>query len=345
MPSLGKAFAAICAVLFVISSVVVLLLFNIEAQAFSSTTYKQAFANQRLYERMPAILATALAEFLNGSPNNLPFLKAVKVEDWQNIITTLLPPEELKAIADNALDSTFDYLNGRTNSATISLLPVKSRLSGETGISVVVQLLSLQPDCTAEQITQIMFGLASGEIQLCNPPPEAVGLLAPFIQSQLQAIVNIFPNEVTFISGIASGTPNDPRNQLNTARFIMKLGLFLPALFLFGIVLFAVHRFKDLLLWWGWPLMITGGISVLISLFGSPLIGWFLQLIILRQGTTFIPPVLAASLGETASAVAREILSPVLIEGFILGFVGLGMVMAATFLIRSTPEIVEPPPL
>jgi len=325
----------ICAVLLVISSVLVLLLFNIEAKAFSSTTYKQAFADQRLYERMPQILASAISAFLAENPNSLPFLKALKVEDWQNIISTILPPEELKGVADNTLDSTFDYLNGKTNSANLSLLPFKSRLVGESGINVVVQILGLQPACTPEQITQIVFGLLGGEIALCNPPPEAMGLLAPFIQGQLQAIINIFPNEVTFISGAASGTPNDPRLELNTVRFAIKLSLFLPALFLFGIVIFAVHTFRDLLIWWGWPLMIAGGISVLLALFGSPLIGWILQLVIQRQGAIFIPPVLAASLGETASAVARQMLQPVMIEGFIVGFVGLGMVVIATFLLRD----------
>jgi hypothetical protein len=191
--SFGKLLAAICAILFVISGVSVLLLFNIEAKAFSSTTYKQAFEDQRLYERMPTILASALTTFLAENPNTMPFLKALKVEDWQNIITTLLPPEELNIIADNALDATFDYLNGKTNSAALSVLPVKSRLVGETGINVVIQIIGLQPACTPEQITQILFGLLGGEIALCNPPPEAMALLTPFIQSQLQAMINSFP--------------------------------------------------------------------------------------------------------------------------------------------------------
>ncbi len=81
--------------------------------------------------------------------------------------------------------------------------------------------------------------------------------------------------------------------------------------------------------------MITGGISVLIALLGSPLVGWILRLVIENQGTIFVPPVLAASLAETASAVAQQMLGPVLIEGFVLGFAGLGMVIVATLLVRS----------
>jgi len=44
--TLGQIFAAICAILFVMSAVIVLLLINVEAKAFSSATYKQAFEDQ-----------------------------------------------------------------------------------------------------------------------------------------------------------------------------------------------------------------------------------------------------------------------------------------------------------
>jgi len=67
-----KIIAGICAVLFVISGVIALFAFNIESKAFNSATYKQAFENQNLYERMPEILANALhtsiAENVNAPP-------------------------------------------------------------------------------------------------------------------------------------------------------------------------------------------------------------------------------------------------------------------------------------
>ena len=50
MGTFGKFLAAICAILFIVTSVLVLLLINIESKAFSSATYKQAFADQGLYQ-------------------------------------------------------------------------------------------------------------------------------------------------------------------------------------------------------------------------------------------------------------------------------------------------------
>jgi len=196
---LGTVLAAICAVLFVMISVLVLLLFNIEQRAFSSATYKQAFENQRLYERMPAILGTALTTYIAENGSAVPFLQVLTVEDWQNSILLLLPPEELKGMANNALDATFDYLNGRTNSAAISLLPVKVHLAGESGIQLVLQILRRQPACTPEQLTQMALGFFGGQIALCNPPDQAIGLMMPFIQTQLQSMTAIFPNEVNFL--------------------------------------------------------------------------------------------------------------------------------------------------
>ena len=332
MDTLGKFFAAICALLFVVSAVLVFLLFNLERKAFSSETYKQAFEEQRLYERMPALLASTLTTYISENPNAIPLVKALRVENWQATLTTLLPPEELKALADNALDSTFDYLNGKTDSAIISLVPIKTHLVGESGLQVVRQFLSLQPACTAEQLTQMALGLLGGQIALCNPPEEAMGFMAPFIQAQLQSMTPLIPDQVAFIPSTLSNTPNDPRLKLNLVRSAIKLTPFIPILFLFGIAVFAVRSLRELFTWWGWPFLLAGTTSVLVALVGSPVIGWILQLLIQTQGTIFIPPVLAQTIGEAASAVARQMLVPVVIEGFILAIVGLGMLILAMFL-------------
>jgi hypothetical protein len=333
--TLGKLLAALCAVLFVMSSVFVLLLFNIERKAFSSETYKQAFVDQGLYQRIPALLASMLTTSIAENQNAIPLLRALTVTNWQTSITTLLPPEELKALSDNALDSTFDYLNGKTDSAVISLVPVKTHLVGESGLQVVRQFLSLQPQCTTEQLTQMALGLLGGQIALCNPPEEAIGLMAPFIQGQLQVMTSLIPDQLAFIPGTSSNTPNDPRLKLNAVRSAIKLTPFIPVLFLFGIAVFAVRTLREWLIWWGWPILITGAMSVFTALVGSPLIGWILQLLIQNQGKIFIPSILATSIGETTSAVARQMLAPVVIEGFILAFLGLGMLIASMFILRQ----------
>jgi hypothetical protein len=327
-----KTLAAICAALFVLAGVPILLMFNIERMAFSSATYKQAFENQSLYERMPALVAATLTTTLSQNGALPPFLKELTAEEWQATISSLLPPEELRAMTDQTLDSTFDYLNFRSNSVEVSLLPVKARLAGDAGVNVVHEFLRTQPDCTLEQLTQMGLGLLSGNIALCNPPAEALGFFAPFIQSQLQAITATFPDQIALVPGVESGTANDPRLRLQWIRSGIVFSPFFLFLLLLAIAVFAVRSLRDLLVWWGWPLLITGALAALIALAGSPLIGGIMQLIIQIYGATFLPPMLASAIGETASAVASQMLVPAVIQGFVLAVIGLMMVIVGMLL-------------
>jgi hypothetical protein len=335
MQTLGKFLAAVCAISFVVSGVMALLLFNIERKAFSSETYKQAFERQNLYERMPAILAAALSTSIAEGGNADTLLSGFSTEDWEASIVSLLPPEELRALADDILDSTFDYINGETNSAVVSLAPLKRQLTGASSVQAVTQLLRSQPDCTAEQLMQIAFGfLAGGEMLLCNPPAEALGLMTPLIEMQLQVMMSAFPDQVTLISNAQSGTPDDPRIGLNTARILMKISPIFPLGFLLGMTLFAVRSIKDWLKWWGWSFAVTGGIGLFIALLGSSVVGFIIHLVLLDQGTGFIPLILLSTMRETMDAVARQILNPVVKEGLILAASGWGMVIGVFLIAR-----------
>lgn len=342
MRELLKLLAFICSILFIIISILVLLFFNIDRKAFSSTIYKQAFEDQKLYERMPALMASALQESISQNPNAFPFLKELSAEDWQLTIASLLPPEEMRALADGALDSTFDYINGKTNSAVILLLPIKTHLVGESGVNVIKQFLKTQPDCTVEQLTQMGLGLLGGNIALCNPPEQAMGLIEPLIQSQLQTIIAAIPDQITIISSTDSRTTNDPRYKLHIMRSAIHFSPFFVILLLLAIALLAIRSIRDLLLWWGGPFLIVGVVSALIGLIGSPLIGWILQFLILKQTASFLPSVLASSIGETAGAVASQILTPVTVQGFALALFGLIMLVIRILLDRRAADSALP---
>lgn len=335
MRELLRFLAAICAVLFVIGAVVVLVLFNVERKAFTAETYKQAFEDQRLYERMPALMASALQTSIAQNPNPFPFLKELSAEEWQSTIASLLPPEEMRALADGALDSTFDFINGKTNSAVISMLPIKSQLAGPSGVNVIKQFLKSQPDCTVEQLTQMGLGFLGGNIALCNPPEQAMSLVEPLIQSQLQTVTAAFPDQIAIISSNTdSRSPNDPRYKLHIIRSAIHFSPIFVILLLLAIGLLAVHSLRDFLLWWGMPFLIIGAITILISLVGSPLVSGILQFFIQRQAGAFLPAILASSIAETAGAVARQILIPVTVEGLIITVIGIGMVLLSIFLPR-----------
>jgi hypothetical protein len=248
------------------------------------------------------------------------------------MIVMLLPPAELKAITNNALDATFDYLNGRSPSVVISLLPLKAQLAGPSGMAVVLQVLSRQPACSAEQLLLIAQG--PDQVTLCNPPPEAIGSMTPFIQLQMQTMTAQIPNEFTLVPGTLSDTPYDPRRVLNAVRSVIRFSPILPVLLLFSIALFAVRSLVDWFTWWGWPFFLAGYISAVVAMLGSPLVGGLLRVQILSYGAMFIPTAFVEALAETTSAVTLQLIAPAALHGFLLGSLGLGMVILAVLLPR-----------
>jgi hypothetical protein len=109
---------------------------------------------------------------------------------------------------------------------------------------------------------------------------------------------------------------------------------------LLAIALFAIRSIRDFFVWWGWPLLMVGAVTSLIGLMGAPLIGWLLQFLVQTQGMIFLPPLLASSIAETASAVAHLILVPVMLQGILLAAIGFGMVILSLFLKRRMPEAI-----
>ena len=332
MNTLGKVLAGICAALFVITGAAALLLFNIERRAFSADTYKQAFENQGLYEQMPGILSHALVNSPAEAEGAEGLLRSIDAGGWESILAFLIPPEELKALGDDALDSIFDYLNGKTDSAAVSLLPFKRHLVSPAGVEAVLGIMRSQPDCTLEQVVQMTLGAIGGnELVLCNPPEDVVGILTPLIEAQLQFLTITFPDKLTLISDEKSGTPDDPRLGLNRARALMKLTPLFPLFFLLGMTILAVRSPTGWLRWWGWSLLLTGMVGALIALMGSPIVGSIFQRALRGRAAGVIPPVLFSTLNETVSAVARQMLKPVAFEGLILLLLGAAMLGTALY--------------
>jgi hypothetical protein len=230
------------------------------------------------------------------------------------------------------LDSTFDYVNKKSDVAVITLVPIKARLAGQTGVDVVTQFLSTQPACTIDQLQQMALGFLGGNIALCNPPPEAMGLIAPFLESQMGTVAAAIPDQITIIAGTDTGTPNDPRSRLHMIRSAVRFLPFFVFLLLLAVAVFAVRSIRDLLVWWGWPLASTGFFSAIIALVGAPSIGLLLQFLIQTQGFIPLPALLAPTIAETLTAVTSQILSPVIWQGVAMAVIG-GIMVAVGFVL------------
>ena len=334
MRTFRTTLAWLCAAALVATGAAALILFNVEGRAFSAGTYKQAFERQNLYGRMPAILADALHTAILQNGNAEPFLRNMGSSEWEAAIASILPPQELKAMSDLTLDSVFGYLNNQSDSAVVPLQIVKARLAGPQGMELVHRILNAQPECTLEQLLQMGLGFVVGDVSLCKPPDDMLGLVEPLLEAELRFLTGVIPDEVVLVSAEPGDPQGDPRIRLNRARTIMKFSPLLPAVLLISLTALAVRSLTDWLKWWGFPLLAIGAISALAAMIGSPVLGLVIRTVMQSQ-VSFLPPVLISALGETISAVSTQILSPVVLEGALLAGVGFVMVVTSMLLHRK----------
>jgi hypothetical protein len=330
MDSLKKIIRFIFAVLFISTAVLALILFNFERRAFTAETYQKAFANADFYNKLPAVMAEAMLSASTDTSQLPVVMRGMNQQAWEAFFRTLLPQETLKVMGDDVLNSTFAYLNLRTNSVELSLIPLKTSMVGETGAQAVYKLLDTQPDCTFDQIAQMTFSLfKNSEMQFCKPPAELASMLAPVIQGQMQVATLAIPDQITLLN---APLENDPRVKLRVARLLMRLSPIFPLIFLLMLTVLVVNSFKSWLNWWGISLFITGFLASLMSLSGAPIFSVVFQRILVDRMPTFLPVILLDYANGLASAMLQALFNPVLWQAIIMTLIGLVMAGAGYFL-------------
>lgn len=326
MDSIKKTLGIFLALLFVLTAVPALILFNFDRRAFTIETYQQAFTRSNFYDQLPALMAESMLA-TTTDPSQLPVvMRGMNQQAWEGYFRAMLPQETLKAMGDKTLNSVFAYLDMQTNSVQVSLIPLKASMVSETGTQAVFALLATQPACTLEQIAQATMNLLnSNEIQFCNPPAELLPMLTPMIQSQMQATAFAIPDQLPLLT---APPQDDPRQTLQTARMAMKLSPILPLGFLLLLTMVAVRSLKDWLNWWGIPLFITGGLTAFTGLVGAPIFGAALRGILSNQ----LPALLLGLANDLASTMLQALLLPILWQGLGIAVIGFGMAAAGYFI-------------
>jgi len=329
MNTLRKSGAVFIAILFTLSAVAALFLFNFDRTAFTAETYQQAFAREDLYNKLPVVMAQTMT---SGAADQSQFpvvMQGMSTSAWEGFFRALLPPDSLKAMGDDMLNSTFAYLNQQTDSVQLNLIPLKTGMTNDNAVQAVSSLLGTLPDCTLVQIGQMTLDLlGGGQIEFCNPPADMLPLLTPVIQGQLQLTAALIPDQVTLVTAPAQ---NDPRQRLQFTRVLMRVSPMAPLILLLVLTLLAVRSLKDWLGWWGIPLLVTGAITLGMSIIGAPVFSAILQRVLASRMPDFLPSLLLDYTRELATAMVRALLRPVLWQGLALGLLGLFMAGAGYF--------------
>lgn len=203
----------------------------------------------------------------------------VDVTAVQNAMTDLIPPDWLNQQADGAVDDVYDFLEtGQVNQAStteVDLRPVLQRLRAEPGRHLIETTLTSLPACPDPQPT---FDLVALNIPNCRPTQIPIEQVTDVVHTAvIQALdVNaqlLDENAVIRVPLLApeSFTPQQWQN-LQRAQRLYALAsnwawlLWVPPLFcLLVLLLLMVRSLDGLGRWWGWPLLLTGVVTLFIA--------------------------------------------------------------------------------
>lgn len=335
--SIRTLLAVLLAGAFVLTAVPALILSDVERSAFTASTYKRALTDAGFYRQFPGLLAGVVQANIG---NNTPaFLQRITVDQWQAVVTMLLPEQQLKSMTDDVLSQVFSFANGDNKDPRISLSPIKQSLTGAGGVDAALYILHSQPDCTAEQIAAMLRTLGG---ELCNPPQQIIEIVRPLLQAEVQTVAAALPDDVS-LTGITPGLQPMVRD-VQLARLLMRISPLVPIVTLLILTVVAVRSVKDWLRWWGWALLLTGLVSIPASLISGPVLAWSFLAILQKNFSADLTPAMANSIRSIVEAALQEMLQPAARQSLVLGVGGALLVVAALLIRRPSDDLADTRP-
>lgn len=341
-----KFLAILCAILFVLTAGIAIMLFNAEKRLFDASLYINALESQDFYDRLPELTAENLATSPDSNDPNSPrtYLNLIPAEYWETAFRALLPPDVSRPMTEQVIQSMFDYLNGKSETASLSFVGFKTHLTGPAGSESLLAILRAQPACSLEQITQLIIGNLFGQktgLVFCNPSDEMLDIFQPLLQTQLETMASTIPDSVD-LTPDSAGTDH-PLDGLRVARTLMRFSPLIPLGFLFLITTLAVRNLKSWLNWWGYPVMFAGILGLLLSAIINPFFQWAFVIYITPRLPDFLSVTVIDTIHGLISAVLSGVAAPILLQATILALIGVVMIIA-THIKKSdgsTLEMVE----
>ncbi len=354
----AKIFAIILLILFVLTGVAALLIFNSFNQAFNPSLYKHALSDAGVYENLPDLIGEQIVYQVDRNPciqdaascsgdqktSNLGYLKSIDRVEWKAILSRLIDPVWFQTQTESAIDQVFSFLKnpGQPFKLDLSLMEFKTRLSGEDGYQAMMLLFhSLEP-CRIEDLLKLPMSIinptAFGAAELCQPSESVLKVGEEAIRTLLNELAATLPdNTSTIFQGVSSGLSANLAASLHTLQVIRLAAVIspiVPLFLLFLVTLLVVRNLKGFLTWWGIPLLILGALTFGSALFILPATRASLIVRFQAQG---LAPDLVGLLKTVILNIARSFETALLVQSSILVIAGIVMIIAAAVLSRK-PE-------
>jgi hypothetical protein len=361
----ARALAAIFAILFVIVSLVVLLVFNVEGKLTDPEVYKTALAEQEFYERLPRLVAKQVHESMtynpcledptqcegDGSPDPgadpgegdggpPAFFADLSEQDWERLLVGLIPRPWLRGEFESVIDQFFSMLDSGDSASpiVISMVGFKTHITGDAGLHAFLDLVNTRPPCTTDQLiqlSQLEMNMSSVSMLLtCSPPQDLIDQFLPEIRTILGEIVGDIDDELDLSASLVGEGDGDGGFDLGILRLIrlgIRLSPLLPVLLILLVTIFGVRSLKGFFLWWGIPLLILG----LMAFIGSQLVTLLFHWGFSAYGTQLLPEYISPDIMDFAfdlvGSVIGSLTTAIAVQAAILGIVGLVFTVLSFF--------------
>lgn len=377
-----KVIALILALFTIFATMFVLLFLSFNRILLDPQVYKQAFAENRVYEQLPEVTAgefawirgqlvdpcieTVIADscldaVVNSSTmetgklgiDGSVFINGLHQEQWNNLVRYLLTPEKVQQSLDAGVDEVIAYFKGETNAAEILLLGLKDQLASITSEKLTAMLLNPQPLCTLDQQTLIMSGELSkvGSAPVfCSVTGGTSEVLLLDLQRRLNSAALELPEQVFLIKPPSPSNPpslqmiigNDLQATLHKLQIKAQYLPLLPAALLVLVTALRVRSLRSFLRWWSIPIFIG---SLFALIFGTVLFFLFEQ-IWLNYVLNDIPPLLTSGFGEiiynVTHSLSKDVSQHLMTQAGIVTLTALGILLISNR-VPAPPDPSLPP--
>ncbi len=349
--SLLRLVAIILLILVVVAFPFSLLMRNVGALAFDPETTKELVRQNLLNSDVMANLARQATEQMLIADEGeagvdtviiTEALQNLSEEDWEAITDLAAPDDLIEGTVNQVVDAYTEWLDGdgAFPDMQIDIQAWKENTSDNAG-AILAVVLDAQPECDLAAVAGMaMQTLQSGGsfselVPVCKPPEPIYGAIISNADTLLAGTLQIAPDVINLNSVTDNMEPPAELVRLKagliqtrTALNWAWLGVGLVGLLA---VVMAARGFRQVLLWAGWPLLLSGG--------GTLILGLSLVLFSLR----FLDEMLAgmvggasdarAVLGSALAGGALDLVSrPMLLQGLLISAVGGAMLLYARVL-------------
>jgi hypothetical protein len=329
-PTFAWTLASLATAVFVALAVLSVLLLVAEWQLMRPAVYRRAFEDTHFYQRFPQLLGRQL--YAEGGPhlegvNRGAFFGNLSEEQYQVMVTALMPPEWVERQANGLVDQVFAFMN--SNQPALSLVvdtsELKARATGAEGEAVVRLVVDSWPSCGLEQMSAWLQSDLS-QPPVCKPPEELLPAAVGLTHRVLSAPFALTPGQIDLAGGLnsvelASGGRVSPGRVLVTLRGLRRWAWLFPVAALFFLmlgVLFGSRTARQGARWVGVSLLLAGAGTLLAVLLLLLLLGAFSGSIAGSFAGSLVAPAVVL-MGEVLRAVGfRYLLVSALVAGFLL---------------------------